>query len=346
MAKDVQPVIVSGPDYGYNIGHLNNFKTSLKTIKGIIPISVVGDSISEGANGTDFLVDGFIGIIKDVLQSKYGNAGPGLVSAWKRQTTTPTYVWAKTGTWADNDFSQEGSPAATATLTFSGVGVEIVYLKGSAAGLFTTNVDGAGAVSHNAYNATTFVDKIVINGLTDGSHTLVLAVTDATKKLFLVGAVPVTSVNRGVRIDNFAWYGRKSDRLLAVNLFRQATITYSPKLYIIALTANDYEFQTGLATYKSRFNTSIAVAKEVGSAVLLVANGLRQIAKQVDQKWYTKALYEIAKENNVALIDINTKWGTYDQALANNFFETAEPTHPNNAGHRDMANTILDYILD
>lgn len=333
-------------NYSYNIDKLDGFKSKIATLSPsqIVPIAIAADSIGEGANSTAYLTNGFISILRDVLQSKYGSAGSGLLSVWRRLDNTPNYLWAKTGTWTDKAHAQAGATGATAQTSFIGTGVILVFTKGSVTGEFTVQIDGGTVQTFDSYSTTSQVATLTIDGLSSGSHTILLTATEAGKSLWLTGIIPING-STGVRVDNFGWYGRiaSSDAFLM-----QAYNNATPLLTIIALVANDYGngTPTPLKNYKASISGIIDNAKANGSDVLIFVNGLRgDVTKQVDEQWYAKVLYELSDEKGVALIDANKKWGTPADAATNGYLDSAVVIHPNDVGHRDMANLILQYLL-
>lgn len=333
-------------DYTYNIKHLDGFKAKLKTDSPtkIVPITIEGDSISEGAMTADFTINGYAAIIRDTLQSKYGNAGLGMLTAWRRKTGTPTYVWAMTGTWTGIVWAMMLPQAAAGDITFNGTGFKLFYGAGSSGGLFDVQVDAGSAVSVDGYTTTgTAIKVYTVTGLTNGSHTVKVTAQQAGKTLYLIGIIPISGAT-GVRVDNFGYWGKQTDTL-ADTFYKAVAVKENPALTIIAMTANDYEAQIPLTTYKSRLDGAIKNALSAGSSVLLLGNGIRTESRQVEQRWYTQVLYELADENNVALIDINKKWKTGSNAK-DTLLYIADTVHPNEAGHKDIANEILKYIFN
>lgn len=328
-------------EYNYNISKLESFKNKLKTLSTtqVVSIGFVGDSITEGGNSTNFLVNGYTSIIRDVLQSRYGSAGAGLITGWRRTNVTPNYAWTRTGTWTTWDPYARGTPGATATITFTGTGADIPYFKATGAGTFTVAVDGAVAVTVDAYSITQSIGVYQIRGLAAGDHTVVLTNTDAAKDIFMLGILPINGTS-GLRVDNHGLWGSTVNRLSLKNQ-QDAILYYPSSLYVIAYTANDYGNQTSLQSYKNDLKTFIDKVKSVGSDVLIFANGERNEVKTIDQDWYTQVNYELARDNNIPLIDLNTKW--VKQGYASKIVDTV---HPNDVGHKEMANEILKYLFD
>jgi lysophospholipase L1-like esterase len=333
---------------GYNIKHLDSFKQLLKTNSnsGIINISVAADSIGEGQGATNELDNGFVSIMNDTIQSIYGKAGKGMVSA-RRYTTPNTRVWTETGTWADwEGIVKKGSPGATSTFNFEGTGIKIMYIKGSGAGTFSAIIDGGTATTYDANYLSIDVGVVQIIGLNNTTHSITITNTDASRDLYLIGAIPING-NNGVRIDNYSVKGVFAYNSIGSDTLRKVYFKENPQLFIIALTANDFGAQNDIKTYKGYIETAIDDAKSRGMSVLLIANGLRRfVGARVDQIWYTKALYDLADKKDVALIDVNAKWGTYNAALAQGFLVNTDDVHPTDEGHKDISRVVLQYLLN
>ncbi|TCP32193.1 hypothetical protein EV207_101171 [Scopulibacillus darangshiensis] len=211
------------------------------------------------------------------------------MTSWRRKDSVPTKVWTETGTWQDSNYGRQGGSGATISLTFIGTGVKVLYQKGGLAGKFSASIDGGTATEYDS-NGASGTGSFTITGLTNGSHTLLLTV-GTTGNLYLFGAIPISG-NTGVRLDNGSWFSKMAyDIAYTVdNEFKE-----NPKLSIIALVANDYDRQTSLSSYKSYIGQLIDKGLLSGKVILL-NNGIRGVQKQLDQKWYSNSLYELAIE--------------------------------------------------
>lgn len=335
---------IPAEDFSYNIKRLEPFKAKLRkeSPTDVVSIALLGDSITEGGNATDFMINSFSSILRDVLQSKYGSAGSGFLSAWRKKTTT-TSLWTQTGTWAVSTASAQGPVGASATITFTGTDVDFVYFRNPGTGTITVEVDGGGPTTINTNNPATVIAVHSITGLAPGSHTLVVTNTDASRVCLICGIRPKNG-NTGVRLDNYGVWGTKTDRLGQAQ-YKSLAFSDVADLYVLSYTANDFLQQTSLATYKSFLDAMVKEILAKGSSILLVANGLATDAKTVEQLWFTKSLYQLADEFGLPLIDINTKWGDANNAKTNDLL-ISDNVHPTDKGHKDIANQILRHFFN
>jgi len=315
-------------------------------------IHVVGDSISEGAYSsavaTDWITLGYVGLVRTTLSAKYGDCGSGIIPV-----TFPNgnpYIVATGFILAAGNSSGLGfgnwyytSPTAgnTLTYTFSGTGVEIYYVQGSGVGSFTYAIDGGGAVAVTARTVPTNYGKVlIITGLADGSHTIVITQADNGYSVDILGMCPIKGI-KGIQVNLVGKYGIVSDAPARDYALIATFDTKPPDLTIIALTANDFASQIDPNIYITNMQKIITKAKNSGD-VLITTIGVRADAGVIPQTAYFIVCKNLAKINNCAYLDINSRWGGYAGGVASGFYY--DTVHPNNIGHRDIATAILKII--
>ena len=347
IAKDGNNVLrTDNPDniYVYNYEHIKEIKKVIDTTTelSLYKVAVIGDSITEGGDSSDWQLTSYFGRLKDTLQSKYGDAGSGLLSFWKKTTGNVRY-WSFVGVpTLDHDLGVALHPTESIEGSFNGTGCNLLYTLGSGGGIMTVTIDGVNPIEINTSDTTQHPGQHIIDGLSSGSHTILIEDTDPSNNVYVFGLIPIDGTT-GIRLDNMGCHGGKISKHSYPD-FSSLEFYNSPDLTIIASVSNDYFQQDNLYDYKANMSSVVDKALESGKVILL-NNGLKGDYKQVNQKWYSNVLYEVANEKDVTVIDVNRKWGSYDDALSSGYFNSGNVTHPNDEGHNDMANLILDYIL-
>lgn len=118
-------------------------------------------------------------------------------------------------------------------------------------------------------------------------------------------------------------------------------------LSVINLTANDYNQQTPLATYKAQMQQLINTCNSGGSGcTLLVAGLIRGVDLAIPQREYDSILYELSDENeNTAVLDINLYQniiGGYDFLQTKDFYY--DLIHLTSEGYAAMAAWMYEAI--
>lgn len=132
------------------VNGLQNWKDKTSKLKppfnyGLINVSVIGDSITEGdaaggKNRSDYFEKGYVGLLRAKINEKIGNTGRGFIPVY---ATTGAPFWAFNG-WTNNSAyfgatglsKQSAISGETATLNFNGVGIGIVLSYLLLGGLF------------------------------------------------------------------------------------------------------------------------------------------------------------------------------------------------------------------
>jgi len=345
----------NGKRYGYvyneDVG-LRVWKAWIAKLKAgaqlFVNVSIIGDSISEGANATVWQTGGYIGLVRSKMQAKYGDAGLGMIPTYY-PFNGPLWKYTAGFTEASNWGCASRARTATAagekaTLDFNGTGVGVVYAKRTDWGTFEIWIDGVLNQTVDTSQATTVGGAVTtITGLTAGAHTLEIRKTSDGKQIMLVGAYEIKGTS-GVRVHNCSRYGSIVAEHSPFNIMAASIDVFAPRLTIISLTANDYGTQTSLATYTSGLQQIITRAKATGD-VLLLSSGIRTETYSVPQREYVNAMKGLALANNCAYIDLFNRWSG-DAVYATNIlgYFTSSTVHPNDYGMQDMATAILKVI--
>lgn len=339
----------------YNLKNgLVNFRTAINNLyrgeEKIYNISLVGDSITQGLNATNELTTSWHALLRGYFNTLFDDVGVGCIPIF--YTVGGSALWTFAGGFSTTGCTDgiggrctaSVTNGATATITFNGTGVKILCYRDNTTGTITATIDGGTPLAIDTYSETTIRSHAFeITGLEDGNHTLLITKT-GTDPLKLQAIIPI----KGTSGLLFNMVGRSSQ--LAANMSGESPLAaeidvHEPVLTIIGLTANDFNGQTALSTYKSQLQTIITRAKQYGD-VLITTIGPRIASKTITQDKYVDVCRELAVENNVAFLDIWRRWGsnaTYARDVLG-FIDVGQTVHPNDVGHRDMYLAVLNAL--
>jgi lysophospholipase L1-like esterase len=346
--------------FDYNvISGLRQWKATLAKLNSgtsqIFNLSIVGDSISEGYGSTNLISKGYAGLIRNDLNSKYGDVGRGFIHCAYPYGSP---LWSFVGSWMTSEWGISGGGTAsnytckysltagnTATLSFSGTGLRVYIGKSPGWGGGTYSVDGGtvtgsfsndGTEQYNAY--------FEVIGLTDGSHTIVITQASQGKAMLLLGAYEIKGTS-GIRVNTCARFGSMAKDHTPEKTMKITFDSLQPVLSIIAFTANDYSTQTNLDLYKSNLQALVTRAKQYGD-VLMISNGIRTEKLTTPQSAYINVFNSVALANGCALIDNFNRLGGDADYVNTRLGLLSDTVHPNNAGHQDLATSILNVLLE
>lgn len=230
--------------------------------------------------------------------------------------------------------SNGSSKVATFTSTNTGTITELYYLNSGAS--FTYTIDG-GAPRTVITTGAQSMGVATVSGLANTPHTLV--VTSGSNSI-LVGA-EVHSSTTGLRFWNAGLGGStSSDWYFSANWFSASNLVrlWAPQLTCIMLGINDAGSSVPVATYKANMQGIITQALTTGSVLLITPTpGLG-----INDSDYVTALYQLAETNNVPLIDLNDRFGSY--AVANAAGLYGDGLHLSEAGNQALATTVAGVI--
>jgi lysophospholipase L1-like esterase len=340
--------------YNTDVG-LRKWKATLAKLASgtnqIFNMSVMGDSISEGANASDYISKGYVGLLRTALQGKFGDVGKGFIPV---HYPFSGKLWSWSANWNNNDdamgatgsYLSTAANGETASINFSGTGFGLVFTKGSICGSVSVAIDGGEPVTINTNGAYTSAWAYEITGLTDGNHALVLTTSiavDGSQRIYLLGGYEIKGT-RGIRVNMVGKYGTQTLHSVRTDALRCEIDMWTPVLTIIAFTANDYSNNVDPnGAYKTNLQTMITRAKQFGD-VMLVSVGLRSGTYTYQQQQYVDVMKSLAFANDCAFIDIFSKWGS-DWDIPNDLGMMSDVVHPNDAGHQDIATAITQVLL-
>lgn len=344
-------------------------------------IVAIGDSISVGVgadgqpNGTpgtayDDTVRprGWVGHLRSHFADKYGNTGPGWISAPDNGLRVTLANGALSATYGPREqgFRITGAThTATITTSETFTGIEFWTWDGGS-GTFNVTIDGGAPQSFNAgtgnINLRTWT-KHTISGLSDATHTVVFGNPSASAFFAGVNAYRQTT---GVRVHRMAKSGDTTNNVLGLDSINNANteakarslaaigLVPAANLVIVALGVNDHGNQASTDTttqaqpgttpdqYEANMRAIANQAVAAGAAVLLLGEPRRPAptGAYTEQDYWDRAKKIAQDTDHVAFLDINDVWGS--NTLGNQLgLYTASSVHPTIAGHASMARTVF-----
>lgn len=241
--------------------------------------------------------------------------------------------------------------------TVTGTAIDVHYLRTTGTGTFTVKVDGVqvgGAYGGTAGAITDgYVQRVAMGAA--GSHTIEIIAGAAS--VYITGVNVLNgNTTSGLQVFNAGYSGALAVKYAVpngVNWWQQALAGVSPHLVILMWNANDYASATPLATFQGQLETMIAnirtgVAAQPQPSILLVTPPKISYAPVSPAQWetYTHAMRTVAKRDGSAeFFDLGSLMPDIGSTAGNaSGYYSADPTHPNAAGHARMA-AIIDEIL-
>lgn len=347
----------------------SNFRTTYQAGARNVRVAFIGDSTFRGQSfgvGTAQAVNAFPMQLATLLNAVGINAGANNVwgdgGSWgagqtianfklgdSRVTSTAAFALGSVLSAGGNNFAV----SAAGTLSFvpqaSCDTAQIIWRDGFTGRDWDWSVDGGAATNVLSTNVTQFgVVPAALGAL--GAHTLTIswdlgAVT-------ILGVDAYNSARKELTLWNWGICGATSANLInnvdvvgRLNILAHASL--KPDLaFIEGGLINDWRTSIALATSKANLTTLVSTVKANGGDVILCvpvfdsgSSGLT-----ASQALYVGAMYEVAAEQNVGLIDIRKKWGSYAAGLASGYYHASDTVHPTTAGYLDMATVTRNAI--
>jgi lysophospholipase L1-like esterase len=252
--------------------------------------------------------------------------------------------WTYTGTWIKFNpgatdrtcLYQSSSAGGTGTFTSANAGtiVELWYSNASAA--FNVTIDGGAPVTITPAGGTT-IGKYQVTGLADTTHTVLATRTGGP--IYLTAATVRKA--SGVSVGSFGLGGaRLSDTNLSQPYdLRSVTLGWAPHLVVIGFMTNEAYTSISAATYKTNLQSAITAFSGAGVDILLIA----QIpAASLTLTDYRTALYELADANDIPVLDLFERWGSY--TTVNALGMMFDGFHPSAIGNVEYGQAVRNVI--
>jgi lysophospholipase L1-like esterase len=220
----------------------------------------------------------------------------------------------------------------------------VTYLRKTASGSVTVNVDGGATLATINTAGTNLTYASTTVSCTLGTHTINIAPTATGTDHYIHTVQCYSSAAPGVCVFNFGQNGALCANFDVAGGFGAlaALAYYAPDLCIIELTINDsYLDVTPLATYTNELTAIVASALTTSDVVLGVGNPYS--GPPADYASYVGAVYGIATEFNLPLVDISRRWQSY--ATMNPLMAYYDGFHPTSQGYYDKALAYASKIL-
>lgn len=201
--------------------------------------------------------------------------------------------------------------------------------------------------------------KLILSRATPASGTVTMTASlDAGEVFYVVGWIFKNSrrhalhfVNAGIRgadtgTSNFTPIGLSRDNGFDYVMLGAIQGVWKPVLTFIMVGTNDARLgglNPGIATFKANVRLIIKEALKSGSVVMMVPPDIAPAVEgPVPFSDYRKAIYDLAKENGLALVDFQKVLGTHAESVANG--TQKDDLHPNAAGHALLARSLRRVV--
>jgi hypothetical protein len=322
----------------------------------------LGDSRTEGEGATVVArrwQDRVAAILRDRFRVTGGNPAYAPRNYLPVKYISPTMLastqWtAPSGGTAPNNFGL-GTRVVTlgvgnsTTLTFTGTSAKLAYVRNAAAASFTYAVDGGSAVSVNAGGGLLDGQTVAINGLSAGSHTIV--VTGETGTTYFAGAYVYNGEEtKGIQFFDAGHHGVTSSSILGsgVSHFTNGIKPTDPHLVVVGIGTNDYGNQVNPATYKTNMQTVLAAVRSACTlppTVVIVADSARAGVASPTYQWpeYVAKLRELVAEapTTTTLMDLSLRMPPLTDNSLNLY---ADSLHENDRGHALRADVVAGFL--
>lgn len=336
---------------GTNISKLREFLNQSKSMV------IVGDSITEGSNASDYRNDGFVGILRKAIQLEYDTLNHGFENLRADTNAVNKYHTVTLSGFANSlDDGYYGGTGCGSSINggyvqvnFTGKSCKLAYQKLWNGGVFDVELDGV-VVSQVYTSVTNVTDNYStstpINAETNGSHVIKFIKKDANPTTLLgVEYYEDLSIVKPC-LHNV---GRSSMR--ASRIINSVIDIYCTNgIVILCLGVNDHNNLESLATFQTKLELFADNIKEKNGFLLLCDfmfdnNQLSTNSPQVTSKPYKDVIKKVAlMYPEFDYIDFANVWFNDTQKNKDSGLLSSDGIHPTVIGHESIANEILKHI--
>lgn len=334
--------------YNYKPSQVRRLRAGLGRVKGqtgYCKIGFWGDSTVVGAYGGDTGKFSWPAQLKAFLAAAgYPSAGTGLVPCFNNYSAAEPRITLFSGEVSLGSFSNmvtnstnlNGVQFDTTGTGETGTIMEVWYDDAGASFEVTLDADATRLPVATGGTSTTKFKRWT--GLANAVHKAIAWRTTGTKSV--LGFELLNNATYGVRTYNAGISGAKTDSLASaayrnVQQTMLKTAGWGADAVFIMCETNDAGQGTSVATFKANIQAAITAAVNAQTDVILVTgfplNG-------TDLTPYTAALYELADSNDLPLLDMQARWGTWAAANALGLFN--DNAHPVAAGYADAGRAV------
>jgi hypothetical protein len=341
-----------------------------RALAGGAPMNIMlkGDSIGQGAVNPPFNVNSWFARVQAMIENRFGKFGSGMNFVMDIPGQDSRYT--KAGTW--DTLAGKGivsgraitTTTAGSTLTFTDDfdRITVYYLQTADGGTDSSYTLNTGAPVTFSSNGTEAVQSFTVTAARASANKLVLTAPSSGRMTILAVDVRI-GANGGFRFQKAAYTGQKLQNFTAqaapgdpLSLSESIAV---PDLTIIALETNDYANGPAiLANYVASMRILIESGLKTGS-VVLVATPTPRLRSGIDGTpgnsndipldqsptlaEYTQALYSLADEYDLVVVDMQARWGDWDTANAAGLM--LDNYHPNDRGNWDYALAVYEAVF-
>lgn len=228
--------------------------------------------------------------------------------------------------------------------------IEVVYRTGSNFDTFHIAVDGgASLLAVNAVAATG--TAVATATCTLGAHTVnIYKATADSKVCSILGIRCYNSAAPAIELWNMSVAGAKVAYFVDESaVYKAGSLigsTVKADLWFVGLTINDTGANSGgtitdVATYKTQLQALVTKCRLSGDVVFHTGNPITGTGS-ANQAAIIAAFFDVAKANNIPVVDIYGRWVDQPTAVADGFM--VESIHPAKYGYKDIANALMPFI--
>lgn len=279
--------------------------------------------------------------------SGFPSAGTGLVPCFNNYAAAEPRITLYSGETSLGSFSNmvtnsttlNGVQFDTSTTGETGTVMDVFYDDTSAP--FDVNIDGGTKVRVTP-GGTNSIKVYTVTGLAAATHQAIAWRVSGTMNI--LGFQLRSNATFGIQTYNAGISGAKTDSLAAtghrnVQQSMLRTTGWGADLLFLMCETNDAGNGIPVATYKANLQAAITAAVNAGTDLVLVTgfplNG-------TDLAPYTAALYDLADSNDLPLIDMQARFGTWAQANALGLYN--DNAHLKAPGYADAGYGIFQAV--
>ncbi len=359
----------SGANYTFNLKSSNtsNLRAAWLAQSGNVILAAIGDSTTAGQStggGTSQAINAWPMQLASILRTNRINAGANNFfsdkGSWGQAQTIANFLTgdsrlSATGGMALGSVLTTGgnsfAVSATGTLTFTpqdSVNAAQIWWRDGASGRnFSWSVNGGSETGINSSGVTQLVRSSIALGDVGFK---------AIRQSWVLGAVTPIGIhaynsNLGSELSILNWgiSGATSTSLNTnidvVGRLNMIDIVQPKGVLYEGGVINSWRTSISVATTKSDMVTMVLRIKAAGGDPILVAPPFDNSGSglSANQNAYVNAMYQVAAEYDVPLIDIRQKWSSYANALALGYM--SDSVHPTTLGYTDWAQVISKTII-
>lgn len=220
-----------------------------------------------------------------------------------------------------------------------------------AAATISWQVDG-GATTNIVQVGNNTIRKTTIPLGIAGIHTVLLSWVSGNNSIFGIDCYNDTASRIEVHIEQWGISGGTSGSMVddtgSPHAGRLTQLTNFPPdlVFCECGLVNDWRSSVPVATTKANLTTLVTAVKATGANFIFITppydNGVAGFT--ANQNAYVQAMYQVAFEQNVGLIDLRQHWLSYANAVTNGWQVNSDAVHPTVTGYIDEAQVLFNVI--